>query len=500
MFVGDWTGRGARFWGERVAIVDVARGEAGRFTYRALDDRANALAGWLRARGIGRGDRVAFLGMNGVEVLDAAFACGKLGAIFVPMSWRLPSAELAPLLALTTPAAFLYGPEHAGIVAELGSPARVVAGTSELEEIVAAPSPPPVGREDGDAEDDFCLLFTGGTTGTPKAARISYRMIAWNTLNLLVHEARAGDVTITHTPMFHTGGLFVYTVPLLSCGGRVVLMRRWDAGQALELLEREGVTIFFAVPTQHQQLVTHPGFAGARLGSLRFVTSGGAPLPAPVVRAWQAAHPVPCKQGFGMTEAGPGLFSMTPEQARTRAGTSIGLPNQFVDVKLVDDDGQPVARGQAGELWVRGPVLCSGYWANEEATRAAFHDGWLATGDVMREDEEGFFSVVDRKKDMFISGGENVFPTEIENVLYEHPAVARCAVIGVPDETWGEVGRAFVVPAPGETVTPEELLALLRSRLARFKVPRRIELVDDLPTSPAGKILRRELRAHRGGA
>jgi acyl-CoA synthetase (AMP-forming)/AMP-acid ligase II len=493
MFIGDWMGRGAAYWPERVALVDVGRGAAGRFTYAALNARADALAAWLRAGGVGRGDRVALLAWNGVEVLDAAFACGKLGAVFVPLNWRLPAAELGPQLALTQPRALIHGPEQAALVRELAAPALVLETGAAFERVATAPAAP-VARDAVDAEEDFCLLFTGGTTGRAKAARISYRMIAWNTLNTLVHEARSGDVTITHTPMFHTGGLFVYTLPLLTVGGRVVLMRRWDPALALELLDREEVTIFFAVPTQHQQLAEQPGFRAARLASLRFLTSGGAPLPAPLLATWQAAHPVPFKQGFGMTEAGPGLFSMRPEHAAARAG-SIGQPNQFVDIRLVDDHGRATAPGEPGEIVVRGPVLFSGYYGDPEATAAAFDEaGWFHTGDIAVQDKDGFFTVVDRKKDMFISGGENVYPLEIEKEIYAHGGVALCGVIGVPDPTWGEAGWAYLVPAPGATIDPDELTAFLRARLARYKVPKRVFLVDELPLSPSGKILRRELR------
>jgi fatty-acyl-CoA synthase len=481
IWIGDWMARGAAHWPERVALVDDARDA--RFTYAELDARANALAAWLRGQGVRRHDRVGLLAYNGVEVLDTAFACGKLGAVFVPLNWRQPAVELQPLVELTALKVLIVGPELAAV---LSSPETRLQTGAAYESVVGAACPP-VTRDEVDPEDDFCLLFTGGTTGQPKAARISYRMVAWNTLNTLVHEVRSGDVTITHTPMFHTGGLFVYTFPLLTSGGRVVLMRRWDAARALELLDREEVTVFFAVPTQHRQLADCPGFAGARLDRLRVLTSGGAPLPLPTLRDWQAAHPIPFKQGFGMTEAGPGLFSMQPEQAAAKAG-SIGLPNQFVDVRLVDDDGHPT---DLGELQVRGPVLFSGYLGREDGFTP---DGWFATGDIMRRDADGFFWVIDRKKDMFISGGENVYPAEIETALYQHPAVAQCAVVGVPDAKWGEVGRAFVVPVPGAEVTAAELEAHLGARLARYKVPRRIELTDELPLSPAGKILRRALK------
>jgi fatty-acyl-CoA synthase len=343
-------------------------------------------------------------------------------------------------------------------------------------------------------EDLLCLLFTGGTTGRSKGACISYRMVAWNTLNTLVHEVRPGDVTVTHTPMFHTGGLLVYTVPLLTVGGTVVLMRRWDPEALLDLIPREKVTLFFAVPTQYQQLHDSPRFRATDFSSVRFMTSGGAALPVPLIQAWQAVHSVPFKQGFGMTEFGPGLFSMGPEFAVSKAG-SIGRPNYFIAAKLVDDDGREVPVGEVGELHLKGPSMCSGYFEDAAATREAIDaGGWLHTGDLARRDADGFFFIAGRKKDMFISGGENVYPLELESALYEHPAVQQCAVVGVPDAKWGEVGRAFVVLKPGEKASSDALLEHLRGRVARFKVPKRVELVERLPMSAAGKILKRELR------
>jgi fatty-acyl-CoA synthase len=271
-------------------------------------------------------------------------------------------------------------------------------------------------------------------------------------------------------------------------------MRRWDPDELLAIVERERVSLFFCVPTQYQQLLQTPRFAAADLSSLRFVTSGGAPLPVAVVRAWRAVHDVPFKQGFGMTEFGPGVFSMGPEYAESKAG-SIGRPNYFVDARCVDDENQPVDPGEVGELVLKGPSMFSGYFGDPEATAAAIDaEGWFHTGDLARIDEDGFFYIVDRKKDLFISGGENVYPVEIEAALAEHPAVGHCAVVGVPDETWGEVGWAFVVLAPGRWATTDELVDFLRGRLARYKVPKQIEFVESLPLSSTGKVLKDELR------
>ncbi|MCY1036782.1 long-chain fatty acid--CoA ligase [Corallococcus sp. BB11-1] len=506
MFIGDWMGRGALYWPEAVAVVDVARKDAGRFTYRRMNARATALAGWLRdVAGVRRGDRVGIVALNGVEHLDALFACGKLGAIFVPYNWRLHAAELAEGVRSTRPRVLLFGDDFRDAAAQVrehvGEGLRLVAldaqglpGADAYAKVLEHVTEAPVTNEAVSEEDILCLIFTGGTTGKSKGAKVSYRMVAWNTLNTLVHEIRQGDVTVTHTPLFHTGGLLVYTLPLLTVGGTVVLMRRWDAEEMLGLVAKEKVTLFFAVPTQYQQLMDSPRWRGTDFSSVRFVTSGGAPLPVPLLQAWQAVHPVPFKQGFGMTEFGPGIFSMGPEFAVSKAG-SIGRPNYFIDAKLVDDAGQDVPVGGVGELVLKGPSMCSGYFEDDAATREAIDaDGWFHTGDLARVDAEGFFTIAGRKKDMFISGGENVYPLELESVLYEHAAVQQCAVVGVPDAKWGEAGRAFVVLKADAQATAESLLEHLKGRVARFKVPKRVELVKALPVSPAGKILKRELR------
>ena len=498
MYIGDWMARGARYWPDKVAVVD--RGE--RFSYAQMNRRADDLARWLRADGVVRCDRVALLAMNGVEALDLLFACAKLGAVFVPLNWRSHWRELAAVLALTGPRVLVHGDEFAEAARELqrerpelrwmhlGAP--VVPGSVAYAQALAGPGEP-VSNPAVDAEDIVCLLFTGGTTGTPKAAQISYRMIAWNTLNTLVHEVQRGDVTLTHTPMFHTGGLFVYTLPLLTVGGTVVIMRKWTAEEMLALIERERVTLLFCVPTQYQMMLDAPAFATTSFASVRFLTSGGAPLPVPIVHAYRAAHGVAFKQGFGMTEFGPGIFSMPPDQAEAKAG-SIGQPNYFIAARVVDEAGAEVEAGAVGELVLKGPAACSGYFADAAATAAAFDaDGWFHTGDLARSDADGYFFIVDRKKDMFISGGENVYPVEIEAVLYTHPAVAQCAVVALPDPQWGEVGRAVVALRPGATATAEALLAHCRAHLARYKVPKQIELRDSLPLSPAGKILKRAL-------
>jgi fatty-acyl-CoA synthase len=337
-------------------------------------------------------------------------------------------------------------------------------------------------------------LFTGGTTGLPKGAMISHRMICWNVLNTVIHDLHHDDIYFNVYPLFHAGGLFAYLSSQVVFGNTTVLVRQFDPVQVLDLIQREKVTVFAGVPTMYQAMTQAPNWSSADLSSLRFCTSGGAPLPVSLVEQYTREKGIRFKQGFGMTEYGPGLFALAPEDAIRKAG-SIGRPNFFVDVRVVDENNQPLGPNEVGELVLKGPSRFSGYWNNPEASAAVIDDeGWFHTGDLVRHDEGWYFTVVDRKKDMFISGGENVYPVEIEAVLYKHPAVHMCAVIGVPDPKWGEVGRACVVLKPGMAAIEDELIAHMQQHLARYKVPKSVVFMDSLPLSGMGKILKRELR------
>ena len=352
----------------------------------------------------------------------------------------------------------------------------------------------PAACETQDREDIAWLNFTGGTTGLPEGAMISHRQICWNVLNTVIHDLAHDDIYLCVFPLFHAGGLFAYMPSQVVFGNTSVLTMRFDPAQVLELIEREHVTVFAAVPTMYQMMTQAPNWDAADLSSLRFCTSGGGPLPVPLVEKYAREKGVRFKQGFGMTEFGPGLFALPAEDAVRRAG-SIGRPNFFVDVRVVDDDNRPLGANEVGELVLKGPSGCSGYYNNPEATAAVVDDeGWFHTGDMVYCDDEWYFYVVDRKKDMFVSGGENVYPAEIEAVLYRHSAVHMCAVVGVPDEKWGEVGMASVVLKQDMTLAEEELLAFMRGQLARYKVPKSVEFIAELPISGAGKILKRELR------
>ncbi len=499
MYIGDYLGRREIYSPDKLAIIDVGKKPELRLTYREWNRRVNRLANWLKDNaGIGKGDRVAILARDGVEHLDLLYACGKLGAIHTALNWRLHWREQVAILENTQPQVLLYSDDFRDTVAEIEAATRHspfafrhfihlegpgIPGSLDYQSVLDQSPDTPVTCESLEQEDIACLLFTGGTTGLPKGAMISHRQICWNVLNTVIHDLTHDDIYLCVFPLFHAGGLFAYMSSQVVFGNTSILTRQFDPAQVLELIEREKVTVFAAVPTMYQMMT-----------SLRFCTSGGAPLPVPLVEQYSREKGVRFKQGFGMTEYGPGLFALPPEDAIRKAG-SIGRPNFFIDVRVVDEDNNPLGPNQEGELVLKGPSGCSGYWNNPEASAAVIdEEGWFHTGDIVRYDEEWYFYVVDRKKDMFISGGENVYPVEIESVLYKHPAVHMCAVVGVPDPKWGEVGKACVVLKPGATATEQELIAFLQEHLARYKVPKSVVFMDALPLSSMGKILKRDLR------
>ncbi len=488
----NWLATAARRWPERTAVVEVGADGRRTFTYEELDRRARAVAGWFDAYGLERGDRVALLAPNGVAYLDLFFACAKRGLTLAPLNWRLSGPELLAYLRSIRPAVVFHSPELESLAraAGAGTTEAPAVGLAALEDIADRPGPF-VDAFPVHPEAIACLLMTGGTTATPKAARIPHRMIQANMLSTTAHELAPGDVTIASLPMFHAGGLLVYALPLLATGGRVVLQQAWSAAQFVDLVARERPTVQVLVPTQCQQLLDEPGFDGAAFDSLRFVTTGGAPQPRSLAEAWRARCPVPLKQGYGMTEFGPGVFSMDSGDAARKQG-SIGRPNVGVEARVAEPragaDGVVV-----GELQLRGAACFAGYDDCDDTAAAFTADGWFRTGDLVRIDDDGFFFIAGRSKEMYISGGENVYPAEIEAVLDAHPDVAACAIVGAPDVRWGEVGRAFVVPRPGAELTEADLVGFVERRLARYKVPRSIDFVDGLPLTAAGKIDKKRL-------
>ncbi len=509
MYIGDYLGRRELYSPDQEAFVDYGHHPVLRLTYRDANQRANRLANFYLSQGVGFQDRVAILARDGIEHLDNFFACSKLGAVHTALNWRLHWRENMAIIRQTSPKVLIVSAEYVEQVVQILSelpprenPLELVLcteGPAKLKcldyyQILNASSTDPVVEGRVGHETIAALIFTGGTTGNPKAAQISHRMIAWNTLNTVIHDIRHDDIYLNVFPLFHTGGLFVYTLPQVIFGGTTIFIPRFDPELVLELIEKESITVFAGVPTMYQIMTQAENWERSDLSSLRFCTSGGAPLPVPLVEKYTEEKNIRFKQGFGMTEFGPGIFALASEDAISKAG-SIGRPNFYVEALIKADDGTVLGPDQVGELVLKGPSFCSGYYDNPAASDAAIDEqGYFHTGDLAKFDPEGYFYIVGRKKDMFISGGENVYPPEIEKALYDYPAVHMCAVVGMPDEQWGEIGVACIVTKPGVDVAEIEILNFLQERLASYKVPKKLIFLSELPLSGAGKVLKRELK------
>ena len=488
---------------DREALYDFTTGL--RYTYAELNERANRAAKFLQERyEVRKGDRVSMLAHNSIAYVDLLFGLGKIGAIFAPLNWRLTSRELTYIVNDCQPKALIVGPEFVSTLHEMPDAIQVehvislegaeVPGAPTYEESLSqAPASEPA-RPHIDAEDGYCILYTSGTTGRPKGAVLPHRQILWNAINTVISWGLSeADVSPILTPMFHSGGLFVFLVPLFYAGGRIVMTRSFDPDASLKLIAEERCTVILGVPTLFQLWMNSPRFAETDFSQVHFFISGGAPCPPSLIESWNKAKGVTLRQGYGLTEAGVNCFSMTDEDALRKMG-SVGKPIFHSEMRLVDSNGNDVPAGETGELLIKGPHVCVGYWNNPTATGEALHNGWFHTGDMARMDEEGYFYIVGRFKDMIISGGENVYAAEVEAVFREHDCVADAALIGQPDEKWGEVGLMIVACKPNQTVEAEELLKFCAGRLAKYKIPKRVEFVESLPYSPYGKVMKADLR------
>lgn len=498
--IGEWLEQRAYLTPAKVGLVDVATGL--RLTYQEMCLRAQTLAGWLQSvQQVGRGDRVALLGANSPEYLDTFFACALIGAIFVPLNWRLTTPELFTILNDCTPRLLLHDDtfaDRAQAVTSLlasaddaqPSPLRLVAMAEYPgSDATLAAQAQPFASAAG--EEIALILYTSGTTGVPKGAMLSHRMITWNAINTQVSWGlRDDDSTPTFAPFFHAGGLNVLTTPLIHLGGTVVLLPSADPATVLRAIAQERCTILFAVPTVYQMIMEHPDFAATDLSSLRFCVAGGSSCPQPIMRGY-AQRGLEFREGYGLTEVGVNCFSQGPAEALRKAG-SVGKPVFHSRARIVDDADQDVPEGAVGELVLAGPHVCSGYWQRPAATAEAMRGGWWHTGDLVRRDAEGYYYIAGRKKDMFISGGENVHPAEIEAVLATHPEIAEVAVIAEPDPKWGEVGVAVVVPRHAG-LDAAAVIAFCDGKLARYKIPKRVVFADELPRNAMGKVIKTEL-------
>ena len=487
----DWIAHHADLTPDAEALIDDGRDLV--ITYAALEDRTRRLASWLMGSGVGEGDRVAFLAGNTTDAFEALFACAKLGAVLVPLNWRLAVPELQFIVDDCRPSVLIFEDDHAQAASELDIATKLELG-APYEAAKASADPGRATPVSATHDDPWAIMYTSGTTGRPKGAIVTHGMVFWNAVNIGdAVQLTSASTNLNVLPTFHTGGLNLYTTPVLHLGGRSVNLREFDPARLFHWLESGEVTHFFGVPSVYQFLAEDPHWEDADLSRVRSWACGGAPMPVTLLERY-AARDVVIRQGMGLTETSPTVFLTDEPHALTKAG-SVGKPCLHTEIRIVDEDGADVETGEIGELWVRGPNVTPGYWERPEANAESFTDGWLHTGDAARRDDDGYVYIVDRWKDMFISGGENVYPAEVEQVLFRHPDVQDVAVIGVPDERWGEVGIAVVVPRDPESFDPDSLLASCESALARYKIPKRVRLTDELPRNAAGKVLKRRLRA-----
>jgi fatty-acyl-CoA synthase len=494
----DGLSHAARLHAHTTALIDLATHR--RFTYEHFFVRVCRLANALTERGVGRGDRVMAIVRNSTDVYEMMFACWRMGAAFMPINWRLAGPELAEIMGDGDPALVVVDEEFRTSI-DPGSRSVITrlpgAPQSEYERLIAASS----NHHDfvpQNLDDMNLLLYTSGTTGRPKGVIGTWRM----TLTMLMQSAAMarlgpGCVTLTAAPLFHTAGLNSYATPTLYVGGTIAVMGAWSPESCLDALcdPTLAVTHTLGVPTQFMVMARHPKFPSARFPALRIAAIGGAPPTADLMQTW-AAKGCALSPGYGMTEVFGGA-NFPHDEALKKLG-AVGRAVPMVQTRVADEQGQCVPDGVVAEIQFKGPGVTPGYWRQPDATQAAFIDGWLRTGDIGYMDGDGVLFLVDRKKDMFISGGENVYPAEVENVLAGFAEVAHVAVIGVPDETWGEVGRAVVVLRADTKVDAGALLARCRGLIAPYKVPKSIVVVPELPLSAQGKVLKTELRRRYG--
>ncbi|WP_208094674.1 acyl-CoA synthetase [Brevibacterium limosum] len=482
-------------YGDKTAIVFAGVDHS----YLQMHRRTLYRAAELHRRGIRRGDRVAYLGPNHPALIEVMLASLRIGAVFVPLNWRLTPAELDYQLADAGVSLLEVAPEVAETAEALT--AEIAWKLVDWSSAPVSDTLPAVPAAEITGDEPALLLFTSGTTGRPKGAVLSHANLLWNSFNLLLNsDITAADATLVTAPLFHVIALNQQVMTSYLRGARMLVETKWIPDRAFDAIENEGLTWMAGVTTMFADMLSSPRWDTTDMTSLRFINSGGAPIPVPLIRAYQARDIMFC-QGYGLTETSPGCTFLPAAHALDKAG-SAGRAVPFAEVDVRDASGSSCPAGVNGEIVVRGPNVTNGYWNNPAATNSAFSPGgWFHTGDIGHLDEDGFLFIVDRLKDMFISGGENVYPAEVESALYEHSAVAESAVVAAADERWGEVGRAFVVTAPDAPAAQtliEELRDFLRTRLAGYKVPKYFEFVDSLPRTGSGKIHKVSLRGSVG--
>lgn len=489
---------------DRVALIE---GLGGReVTFAEWNARVNRTANYLRSLGVEKGDRVSVYASNCPEYMDLFWAAGKIGFVLHNLNWRLTVHELRQIIADAEPVVLFYSDDWSAQVEELRPSFTTIRDVVAIGEAATGDRrfaerddfPAELGeRPDLEMDDVWGIYYTGGTTGLPKGAILTHGNLTWNSVNTITSWGLTADhVAPLQLPFFHIGGPNIFMVPLVHLGGTTILCKGFDLDESFDLIERGGITHYVAVPTMYQMLQAHPRWEEADFSKLALVISGGAPCPVPIMQKfWDRG--IDFKMGYGLTEAAGNNFWLPADRVRDKT-TSVGFPIFHIDMKIIDEGGNEVGPNEAGQLLIRGPHVTPGYWRRPEATAETLRDGWLHTGDLAIKDDEGFFTIKGRSKDMFISGGENVYPAEVESVMMAYPGIAEAALVGMPDEVWGEIGKAFVVVDEGADFSEDLFIEFLGDRLAKYKLPRSVTVMPEIPKTVIGKIDKKLLAAEGG--
>ncbi len=491
----DWSEKWAQYAADKVAVKEHETGRT--LTYRQLNNVANRLANHFTSDlGLMPGDRVAILAENCLEHFILFFTAQKTGITLIPLNFRLAAREIDFQLQDGKPRLVIIEQKYRKILDGCASIEQIEAirKLSELSDYCYSNRNQIVKFAAADLEEDdpVFILYTSGTTGVPKGALYTHKMLFWNSVNTTIRlDITSEERSVTCMPLFHTGGWNVVPTPFFHRGAYVCLTKRFEADTILQLLQDEKATMFMAVPTLLQMMIQSELFEKIDLSAMRFFVIGGEPMPLPLIEKWHGKG-IPIRQGYGLTEVGPSVTSLHQDDAIGKIG-SIGQPNFYVEARIVDDYDNDVEPDEIGELILKGPTATPGYWQNPKATQQTIKDGWFHTGDLVKRDSEGYIYVVDRQKNMYISGGENVYPAEVEKFLNSHPDIEQAAIIGVPDEKWGEAGKAFIVKKSESQLTEKEVIEFGLGNLAKYKIPKHIEFISEMPRNDAGKIDRKAL-------
>ena len=493
--IGDWIRKWSFLQPHQRALIF----EGQPFTYRELNHRTNQLCHLLLDLGVRKGERISVLLFNCHQYIETFFAISKIGAILVPLNWRLAGPELEFIIKDSGSRMLIFDAEFEEVIDSIrphlnfpngnyiavGSPSPNWAKEYEKGLLEWTAQEPSLPFSVGD-EDPHILMYTSGTTGVPKGAILTHRKTFFNVLNAdIFYNLTSKDIMIVTRPLFHSGGLLVEAAPVLYKGGSLILKKRFRSQEILETIQEYRVTLLEMAATVYQFMLQECDVTQYDLSSIRCYFTGGERVPLAMLKEYQEKG-IPISQIFGQTEAST-ITSLSPEDAALKIG-SVGLPVFHGEVRIVDKTGKETSSGEVGEIIIKGPTLMSGYWNRPDLAAETIRDGWLYTGDLARRDDEGYYYIVDREKDMYISGGENIYPAEIEKVLHTHPKIFDAGIVGVPDEKWGEVGKAFVVLKPGETMSNGEVFEFLKGKVAKYKIPKYVEYIEELPKTASGKI------------